>query len=145
MRRIEQQQPKLRRKQRKDSLLNSQTTAFSNFIKSKWHSLVNQGNSLLLKVGNTNPLSKTNALNVNQQNLLLNKKNVSKSTLKSNPTLPLGLFRQLCVSAVAGELIFHFNALRNGEEDYPLMIMIDKRNHLIQFPGLRQISTYINN
>lgn len=45
---------------------------------------------------------------------------------------------------VASELLFHASALRYGEDDYPLIVLIDSTNRLIRFPGLHQIHAYIN-
>jgi hypothetical protein len=57
---------------------------------------------------------------------------------------PLGLFRQFCVSLVAGELLFHFHALRNGEDDYPLIVLLNKEHAMVHFPDLARIQAYIN-
>jgi hypothetical protein len=58
----------------------------------------------------------------------------------------LGLFRQLCISGVAGELAYHLSALQSGEGDYPLIVWIEpKQSRLIDFPGLAKILAYIRN
>jgi hypothetical protein len=47
---------------------------------------------------------------------------------------------------VAGELFYHLNALRHGDTDYPLIVLIPPpklRAPLIAFPGLAEISKYI--
>jgi hypothetical protein len=69
----------------------------------------------------------------------------SNSLLPSTPQ-SLGLFRQWGASMVAGELFYHMNALRHGDTDYPLIVLIPPQKlkaPLIAFPGLAEISKYI--
>ena len=58
-----------------------------------------------------------------------------------------GLFRGICTSIVAGEILYHWNALREGEEYNPplLAFMNPESQQLLLFPGFQQIESYIRN
>ena len=60
------------------------------------------------------------------------------------PAPSMGLFRQLCITVVAGELYHHTAALLYGETDYPLIVHINDQDHLVKFPGFDKIVSYLN-
>jgi hypothetical protein len=70
------------------------------------------------------------------------------SSFFSQPEPPpaLGLFRGVCASAVMGELLHHWTALRYGDaSDYPLVVYIDPKDKtVLRYPGLQQLKTYIS-
>jgi len=55
----------------------------------------------------------------------------------------LGLFKNICTSAVVGEILYHFSQLRNGES-YPLVVYIQPQsNNILKFPGFQEIESYL--
>ena len=56
------------------------------------------------------------------------------------PKTRLGLFRGLCASVVAGEILHHMTELRNGDSNYPLVVFVDhQHNTLTKFPGFQKL------
>jgi len=57
---------------------------------------------------------------------------------------PMGFFRSLAASVVTGEILYHWYALRGGE-DYPVAIYITHRgDEIIEFPQMEELIAYIN-
>jgi hypothetical protein len=71
--------------------------------------------------------------------------NLKPPPKKSRPAYEphMGLFKQVCTSAVVGELLNHFQGLRQGDDaEYPLMVHVQSDGSVIRFPGFAKLISY---